>query len=181
MIAGGWHLYGHPLFLDQLERLATAVEAARVRDPDGVGRTASFKLLAALRKLVFETVPSNPTRSEYGQGGTLGPERTHWFRAKFGGGRFRLFFRYDTRSRIIIYAWVNDGEMLRTYGARTDAYAVFRRMLESGDRPDDRRRLLETASRDEARRRMGPDDDAEAAEARRGTPATPGRSRKSRG
>ncbi len=180
MIVGGWHLYGHPLFLDQLERLAKAVDASRgAGDPDEVGRTANFKLLAALRKLVFETVPSDPTRPEYRLGGTLGPERTHWFRAKFGGGRFRLFFRYDTRSRIVIYAWVNDRETLRTYGSRSDAYAVFRRMLESGNPPDDWRDLLEAASLDEASDRLRRDE-AEPAGRGRGEDAGPGRRRKGR-
>lgn len=29
----------------------------------------------------------------------------------------------------IVLAWVNDAETLRTYGSRTDAYAVFKAML----------------------------------------------------
>ena len=62
--------------------------------------------------------------------------RKHWFRAKFGAGRFRLFFRYSTRAKIIVFAWVNDEATLRTYGARSDAYAVFRKMLDKGDPPD---------------------------------------------
>ena len=33
--------------------------------------------------------------------------RRHWLRAKFGGGRFRLFFGYSSSAKIIIYAWVN--------------------------------------------------------------------------
>lgn len=51
-----------------------------------------------------------------------------------GNGRFRLFFRYHGKARLIVYAWVNDSETLHTYGSRTDAYAVFRRMLDSGTR-----------------------------------------------
>ena len=94
------------------------------------------KLLAALRRLVFETIPQDPSRPDYRQGGTLGDDRKHWFRAKFGAGRFRLFFRYSTRAKIIVFAWVNDEATLRTYGARSDAYAVFRKMLDKGDPPD---------------------------------------------
>ncbi len=133
LIVNGWHLLAHPLFLDQLERLASAVDRGRREGRAG----ANAKLLAALRRLAFELIPQDPTRPEYRQGSTLGADRKHWFRAKFGNGRFRLFFRFDTRSRIIIYAWVNDAETLRTYGAKRDAYAVFRAMLASGDPPED--------------------------------------------
>jgi len=94
-------------------------------------------VLAALRKLVFETIPSDPTRADYRQGATLGADRKHWFRAKFGGQRFRLFFRYSTAARVIVFAWVNDADTLRTYGAKTDAYAVFRSMLDKDNPPDD--------------------------------------------
>ena len=89
-----------------------------------------------MRQLIFETVPEDPTRAEYRQGGTLGKDRKHWFRAKFGGGRFRLFFRYSSKAKAIIYAWVNDETTLRTYGSKTDAYAVFSKMLDGGNPPD---------------------------------------------
>jgi len=128
----GWELFLHPLFLDQLEKLTVAVERVRRKDERAWRKNANAKLLAATRKLVLETIPEDPTRTEYRQGGTLGQDRKHWFRAKFGGGRFRLFFRYSSSAKIIIYAWVNDETTLRTYGSKMDAYAVFRRMLDKG-------------------------------------------------
>ena len=97
--------------------------------------------------------PEDPSRADYRQGGTLGEDRKHWFRAKLGGGRFRLFFRYSSSAKIIIYAWVNDETTLRTYGAKTDAYAVFRKMLDKGNPPDDWAALLAGASSEEARLR----------------------------
>lgn len=145
MIVHGWHLVGHPLFLEQLERLTAAVERARARDPDGYRTGANAKLLAALNRLVFQRIPADPARPEYRQGGILGPERRHWFRAKFGGQRFRLFFRYSSEARVIIYAWVNDRETLRSRGARTDPYAVFGTMLDRDDPPDDWEALLAAA------------------------------------
>ncbi len=48
-----------------------------------------------------------------------------------------MFFRYSSAAKIIIYVWVNDRDSLRTYGSKTDAYAVFRRMLAAGNPPDD--------------------------------------------
>lgn len=142
----GWTIYAHPLLLDQFEKLTAAVEKARAKDPEGFTRTANAKLLAALRMLIFETVPSDPSRPEYRQGHTLGSDRKHWFRAKFGNGRFRLFFRYDSRAKVIIFAWVNDSNTLRTYGSKSDAYAVFREMLDKGNPPDDWATLLAAAS-----------------------------------
>lgn len=149
-----WELFAHPLFLDQLEKLTAAVERARAKDPRGWRKSANAKLLATLRQLVFETIPQDPSRSEYRQGGALGDDRKHWFRAKFGAGRFRLFFRYSTRARIIVFAWVNDETTLRTYGAKSDADAVFRKMLDKGNPPDSWEALLAAASEAEARERM---------------------------
>ena len=141
----GWTLFAHPLFFEQLEKLTRAVERAREKDPSGYASTANAKLLAALRKLLFEVIPIDPTRPEFRQGGTLGPARKHWFRAKFGNGRFRLFFRYSTAAKIIIFAWVNDSNTLRTYDAKNDAYAVFRTMLGKGNPPEDWDALLKAS------------------------------------
>lgn len=145
-IINGWTLYAHPLFLGQLERLAKAAQKEAEKDPKGYVSSADAKLLAALHKLVFEVVPVDPARPEFRQGGTLGLDRKHWFRAKFGGGRFRLFFRYSTTAKIIIYAWVNDRDTLRTYGAKSDAYAVFAKMLDSGNPPEDWAELMSASS-----------------------------------
>ena len=154
IVVNGWALYAHPMLLDQLEKLTMAVEKARAKDPEGWSFTANAKVLAAVRSLMFETVPSDPSRPEYRQGSTLGSARKHWFRAKFGNGRFRLFFRYDSRSKVIIFAWVNDESTLRTYGSKTDAYAVFKGMLDKGDPPDDWAALLEAASAGSAARHL---------------------------
>jgi toxin YhaV len=145
-IINGWTLYAHPLFTDQLDRLTAAVEKAKRKDPKTYQSTANAKLLAQLQRLAFETIPVDPARPEFRQGGTLGPSRKHWFRAKFGGGRFRLFFRYSSSAKIIVYAWVNDSETLRTYGAKSDAYAVFKGMLDKGNPPEDWAELLTSSS-----------------------------------
>lgn len=138
----GWTLYAHPLFLEQVENLVKAVDKAKKKNPRDYQKSANVKLLAAIRKLAFEDIPVNPTRPEYRQGGTLGPKRKHWFRAKFASGRFRLFFRYNSSAKIIIYAWVNDQNTLRTYGSKSDAYAVFKKMLDADNPPDDWDKLI---------------------------------------
>lgn len=146
LVVNGWSLVAHPLILDQLEKLAASAERSKAKDPDNFQKSANAKLLAALADLLFTTIPADPTRSIYRQGGTLGTSRKHWFRAKFGGQRFRLFFRFNSEAKVIIFAWVNDESSLRTYGSKTDAYAVFKSMLDSGNPPDDWENLLKAAS-----------------------------------
>jgi toxin YhaV len=65
-----------------------------------------------------------------------------------------LFFRYSTSAKIIVFAWVNDETTLRTYGAKSDAYTVFRKMLDKGNPPDDWAALLASASEDGAQERL---------------------------
>lgn len=150
----GWMVRAHPLLLDQLEKLTSAVEELERKRPDDFQQTANAKLLATLHELIFNKVPRDPAANQYRQGKTLGAGRKHWFRAKFGNGRFRLFFRYDSRARIIVFAWVNDENSLRTYGSKNDAYAVFERMLDSGNPPEGWAALLKAASSTDAEKRL---------------------------
>src|SRR3546814_14173576 len=75
-------------------------------------------------------------------------------RAKFFQ-QYRLFFRFRKSERIIVLAWVNDAETLRAYGSRTDAYAVFNKMLD-GDNPPDDWAALKAACEASAGRLAGP-------------------------
>ncbi|MGI4796875.1 MAG: type II toxin-antitoxin system YhaV family toxin [Janthinobacterium lividum] len=150
----GWSLHAHPLFLDQVERLLAAVERAKRSDPDGWQSKADTRLLAAIRALILDHIPRDPLAPEFRQGNTLGREHRHWFRAKFAGNRFRLFFRADSQAKVIVYAWVNDRDTLRKARAGTDPYAVFGRMLASGNPPDDWAVLLTAAAEADAQRRF---------------------------
>jgi toxin YhaV len=152
LVVNGWSLYAHPLFLDQLEEMIAAVEAAKRKDPDNYRATRAAKILAATLKVAFEAIPGDPARQEYRQGATLGTTHRHWFRAKFLQ-QYRLFFRYHQArdSKIIVLAWINDENSLRAYGSRTDAYATFRKMLSRGRPPDDWSKLLDAASTADAK------------------------------
>lgn len=156
----GWTIFAHPLFLDQLEALTNQVEELRRKDPHGFIKKNATKRLAAIAKLAFEVIPQDPARPEYRQGGTLGEDNKHWFRAKFFQ-QYRLFFRYHASSRVIVYVWVNDEGTKRAYESNEDAYRVFRKMLEAGHPPGDWDRLLSEAQ-DELgrmqhfRRQVGP-------------------------
>lgn len=119
-VINGWTLFAHPLFLEQFEKLTAAVERERVKKPTEYQSGANAKLLKMIYTLILETIPADPARDEYRQGNTLGPGNKHWFRAKFGNQRFRLFFRYDSRVKVIVYAWVNDADSKRTYGSKDE-------------------------------------------------------------
>ena len=142
MIVNGWTLLFHEAIIGQLQNLVRADQRARKADPKRFRSNTNVKLLAAVAKLMLEVIPSDPSRPEYRLGNSLGPTYRHWFRAKFFG-RFRLFFRYDSRARIIVYAWVNDENTLRQRGGRSDAYEAFWRMLASGRPPNEWARLVQ--------------------------------------
>ncbi len=131
----GWTLLFHTELIRQLGKLEKASERAQRKDPHGFASNANVKLLRAVNRAMSEVIPQEPSRGEYRQGNTLGPHFRHWRRARIGR-RFRLFFRYDTKARVIVYAWMNDERTLRSSGSRTDPYTVFARMLARGNPPD---------------------------------------------
>lgn len=136
-----WYLFAHPLFLYQLEQLLKEVENLRKKDPIQYKEKNATKRLAAITKLIFDKIPQDPTLPEYRQGATLGNEYKHWFRAKFFQ-QYRLFFRFHLKSKIIVYAWVNDENTRRAYNDKSDAYATFKKMLKKGNPPNDWETLL---------------------------------------
>jgi len=144
LAVNGWNLFVHPLFLKQLGELTREVESLRSKNAETYRDKQATKRLAAIRQLIFEIIPQDPTRTEYRQGKTLGTEHKHWFRAKFFQ-QYRLFFRYDLSNKVIIYAWVNDTKTLRAYKDKNDAYRVFKRMLNRGNPPDGWDELLAEA------------------------------------
>ena len=147
----GWTILLHPMLLGQIAQLREKVSLYQEKHPADWQKKNATKVLAAINKLAFQAIPQDPSSSSYRQGNTLGTSRKHWFRAKFFQ-QYRLFFRYDLSSRIIIYAWVNDDNTKRAYGSRSDAYAVFSRLLDAGTPPDSWDELLK-----ESERAPGPD------------------------
>ncbi len=144
IIVNGWILRAHPIFLDQYERLIREVEKLHEKDPINYKNKNSTKRLAAIQKLVFEKIPNDPTLPEYRQGATLGAEYKHWFRAKFFQ-QYRLFFRFHLQSKIIVFAWVNDDDTKRAYDSKTDAYSIFKKMLNKGQPPSNWTHLVKEA------------------------------------
>lgn len=141
MVVNGWRLYAHPLFTVQLTRLTEQVEASARKNPTGYRDEAVTKLLASINRYIREVIPRDPSAAEFRQGNTLGADNRHWFRAKFHE-RYRLFFRFSSKEKVIVYAWVNDARTLRKSGSKTDPYNVFKSMIESGNPPATMEQLL---------------------------------------
>ena len=128
----GWLILLHPLVLKRIQEWQARASKGDVR---------SHKLLAGLNQLMLEVVPTDPGHPRFYLGHSLGPNYGHWRRAKMYQ-RYRLFFRFSSAHRSIVFIWINDENSLRTYGASTDAYATFQRMIERGTPPDDLDQLL---------------------------------------
>ena len=127
----------YPAFKVVYDGLVAEVARLAAASPvDYVGHPRA-KLLARINKIILEEIPADPGHKDYRQGKALGAANKNWFRAKFLKGRFRLFYRFDSSAKVIIYCWINDENTLRKEGSRTDPYAVFKGMLESGKPPSD--------------------------------------------
>jgi toxin YhaV len=140
MEVNGWRLYWHPLLEWQVKRLLAQVEKA---GKDGSASPAA-KLLKTISRYIGEIIPRDPNSSEFRQGNALGPENRHWFRAKFHQ-RYRLFYRFSSQAKVIVYVWVNDEDSLRKAGSKTDPYTTFRSMLKAGNPPASFAELLKVS------------------------------------
>lgn len=144
LTVNGWTLFAHPLFVDQVRALAEEVERLRTRDPRRYRDRRASRRLAAILKLVLEVIPQDPAAKAFRQGHALGESHAHWRRALFFQ-QYRLFFRFHSTSRMIVFAWVNDDRSLRAFESPDDADRVLRAMLARGHPPDDWDTLLAEA------------------------------------
>lgn len=148
----GWWLLSWGEFQRQFDGLVSEVERLQARNPQGYASHPMAKLLATILRLIEVDVPRDPGHKDFRQSTTLGREYTGWYRASFHQ-RFRLFYRYQSTTRAIVYAWMNTETGLRKSGDRNDPYSVFRKMLLRGTPPTDFDALL----RESAALRLPPD------------------------
>ncbi len=134
METNGWRLFQHSLFRSQFDKLLYEADRLLQTQPDTYKNHKTVKLLARIVQIITEEIPADPAHDRFNQGNTLGSENRLWKRAKFG--RYRLFFRYDSNQKVIIYVWVNDENTLRKAGDKNDPYAIFARGLKRGQPPN---------------------------------------------
>jgi toxin YhaV len=141
-----WLLLAHPAFLSQLDASRLKINAARDKAGSALLSNFAVKRHFALVRQITERIPQNPSSTEFRLGNTLGPKYKLWFRAKFLQ-QYRIFFRYSSMRNILVYGWVNDENTLRSYGSKTDAYMVFKKVLESGKVPNSWDELIAESKR----------------------------------
>jgi len=133
MESHGWRLFAHPLFREQLERLTRRVQKLARRRSSGI-QCASRLQIAGDRSPPRFWMRFHETRTVRDFDRAICSVRIIVTGSGPGfTGRYRLFYRFSTKHRVIVYAWVNDEGSLRKSGSKTDLYVVFRAMLVSGD------------------------------------------------
>jgi toxin YhaV len=136
-----WRIFVHEALETQLVKLAGSVAWMHVAQQTTHRNNRHKKVLKSIKRAMYESVPADPGRIEHRLGHTIGRKHTAWFRVKILQ-QFRLFYRYDSKRKIIVYVWVNDEQSLRAYGSKTDAYALFKKMLDGGYPPGSFEELL---------------------------------------
>ena len=95
----------------------------------------------------MERVCEDPAHEDYVLGKSLGVKHCDWRRIKhLLPARYRLYFKFFSKHEEIYFAWLNDDSTLRKRGAKSDCYAYFKWMLDSGKISSCREELAEISS-----------------------------------
>ena len=146
LVINGWALFAHEAFNAEFQRLLTLVEKLASENPHGFHHHPATKVFLKVKNCAFERVPADPSSRDFVGGDAFGTHK-HWRRAKHGmPHRYRLYFQFQSQApKSIIYAWFNSEDTMRKEGAKSDCYATFVRMIESGDIPDSFESLLKAS------------------------------------
>jgi toxin YhaV len=148
LICQGWEIYFHPqLFAQQYQEILARVQKLQATlAPDDYKTHPTVKLLAAMTIGIEEKIPSDPGAAHFALTGTL----KKYSRMKKMGlpGRYRLFFRvFDTpEMKAIIILWLG---YPRKEGDKKDCYAVFTKMVDRGQFPENMAELMVPPEDDE--------------------------------
>jgi toxin YhaV len=137
----GWRIFVHQDLDAQISKIGKTVAGDLITGQVTELQGPRQKFLKAMGRAMREVIPARPGAAEHRLGRALGNQPEVWFRVKFLQ-QYRLFYRYDSVQKVIVYVWVNDEESLRAYGSKTDAYALFQKMLASGYPPESFEELL---------------------------------------
>ena len=132
LVVNGRTLLYHPLFGRRYNELrAEARRLKRELPRDEFIRHPLVKLVAAVHRLITQTVPADPNAPEYRLRGSLAKFR----RAKGRGlpPRYRLFWVFSETTKTVIFLYLNDETTLPKDRARSDRYEVFKTLVERGE------------------------------------------------
>jgi len=148
LIRYGWEILFFRSFYNTYVELIAEVKTLRQKDPDGFKTHPKTKLLASIQKAIKEDVPANPLDKKFMLGNTLSKKYKEWRRVKHGlPPRYRMFFRFRSQNKNIIFAWLNHEGCLRKSGDRNDVYSVFKKMLDNGEIPRNYKDLITYTNR----------------------------------
>lgn len=103
----GWTLLFHEGLIEQLHTVQAGAVQASESEPQRLDGNANAKLFQALSHWVMDAVPGDPSRDAFRHCNIAEPAHSNWRCAKIGR-RFRLFFRYDARAKVIVFAALKD-------------------------------------------------------------------------
>ena len=87
-------------------------------------------------------VPADPLNKKYLISKTL-PKNKEYRRVKQGlPPRYRMFFRFSTSQKNIIYVWFNDEFSIRKENDKNDVYQVFKKLLKNKTIPTNYDKLV---------------------------------------
>ncbi|GFO53716.1 hypothetical protein GMSM_07230 [Geomonas sp. Red276] len=121
MISNESRLVFHPAFAAVLDELATLVAKEKERHPESYRESPLAKLLAQVYRAIVKDIPGRPEHAEYYQGEGEVEGGSQWRRAILSGG-YRLYFKHDKESNVIVYGWLSDEVNLRKYRRHVEAY-----------------------------------------------------------
>lgn len=131
-VSNGWTIYFHRVFEERYRELLARAARLKKRLPaEQYKQHPEVKLLARLNRVITETIPADPESSAFWLKGDLSK-----FRRTKGHGlpdRYRLFWAFSSRLKVIIILYLNDDTTLRKQGASSDPYTVFSGLLQQGE------------------------------------------------
>lgn len=147
MVINGWEILLFKIFYDQYLELTSVVKSLRDKNPTGYKSHPKTKLLAKIQFVIKEDVPADPLHKKFMLSKTL-TKHKEWRRVKKGlPPRYRLFFRFYSGNKNIIFAWMNDGTSIRKEGDKYDVYNVFLKLLKNRVIPNQYEELLSDSHR----------------------------------
>jgi len=126
MVSNESRIRFHAAFEQVLDELIAVVAKEKERDPENYKKSPRTMLLARVFKAISDEIPNNPQHACYYQGESEGHGYRQWRRAK-PAQHYRLFFKWDKETNLIIYAWLNSEITLHKYRSHMDAYRAFRK------------------------------------------------------
>lgn len=143
MKRNGWEIFFFKIFYEQYSQLVNDVNELYQKDQNTYKSHPKTKLLASIQKSIKDDVPADPFHKKFMLSKTLEKKYKEWRRVKKGlPQRYRMFFRFYSITKEIIFAWINSEGSIRKSGDKHDVYVIFKKMLDRGEIPKDYEELI---------------------------------------